>query len=199
MQRRLKESPTNTVPNAAIMTALELLSLPDDETDRWLIHGQMRERPKVIHDRIHAAALARIGTLLLNWQDSRPAPRGRVYGGCVGCWLRRDPDTILGIDIVYLSPELAACQAEEDGLVEGALTLAVEILAPNDCERDMNEKLAEYLRTGVPVVWLVDPVFRTVDVYRPDAPPVRFNEQQELTAEPYLPGFRVPVAQLFSR
>ena len=53
------------------------------------------------------------------------------------------------------------------------------------------------LRAGVRLVWLVDPHYRTVLVYRPDQEPELFNVRQELTAEPHLPGFRVPVAQIF--
>ena len=44
---------------------------------------------------------------------------------------------------------------------------------------------------------LRDPHDRTVTVYRPGARPETFNDAQELTAEPHLPGFRVEVARLF--
>jgi Uma2 family endonuclease len=47
------------------------------------------------------------------------------------------------------------------------------------------------------VVWIVDPDLRTVTVHRPQTPPVLFNTLQELTCEPELPGFKVPVAHLF--
>jgi Uma2 family endonuclease len=49
----------------------------------------------------------------------------------------------------------------------------------------------------VKLVWVVDPDFDTGFVYRPDAEPVSFNRQQELTCDPQLPGFRVRVAELF--
>ncbi len=38
----------------------------------------------------------------------------------------------------------------------------------------------------------------TVRVYQPAAPPVLYNKQ-ELSGDPHLPGFRVPVAALFGR
>ena len=47
------------------------------------------------------------------------------------------------------------------------------------------------------IVWVVNPRFRTVTVYRPGAAPVMFSGYQELTAEPHLPGFRVPVDRLW--
>ena len=75
--------------------------------------------------------------------------------------------------------------------------LAVEILSPSDTQETIDEKLAVSIESGVALVWVVNPRFRTVTVYRPDAPPVLFNDQLDLTAEPHLPGFRVPVARLF--
>jgi hypothetical protein len=36
-----------------------------------------------------------------------------------------------------------------------------------------------------------------VTVYRPGTEPELFNVRQELSGEPHLPGFRVPVARLF--
>ena len=49
----------------------------------------------------------------------------------------------------------------------------------------------------MPIVWVVDPSFSTVTVYRPDAKPQLFNADQEITAEPHLPGLRFAVAELF--
>jgi hypothetical protein len=37
-----------------------------------------------------------------------------------------------------------------------------------------------------------------VTVHRPGAEPELFNVRQEISAEPHLPGFRVPVARIFS-
>jgi Uma2 family endonuclease len=47
-------------------------------------------------------------------------------------------------------------------------------------------------------VWVIDPHCRTVLIYRPGAEPEMANVRQELSDEPHLPGFRVPVAKLFS-
>jgi Uma2 family endonuclease len=75
--------------------------------------------------------------------------------------------------------------------------LAVEILSPTDTQEEIHEKIDEYLAAGVALVWVIDPADRTVRVYRPDARPQLFNDEQELTGEPHLPGFRAPVARLF--
>ncbi len=81
--------------------------------------------------------------------------------------------------------------------LDGPPVLAIEILSPSDEQEDIADKVREYLDAGVPLVWVVDTFFSTVTVHRPDAEPQLFNVKQELTAEPFLPGFRVAVAELF--
>ncbi len=72
-------------------------------------------------------------------------------------------------------------------------------MSPSDTENEINEKVAAYLSAGVPLVWVVDPHDRTVLVYRPGEEPELFNAKQDLSADPHLSGFRVPVAQIFTR
>ena len=54
-----------------------------------------------------------------------------------------------------------------------------------------------YRNIRVPLVWVVDPHDRTVTIYRLDREPELVNIRQELTAEPFLPGLRVAVAEIF--
>jgi Uma2 family endonuclease len=138
-----------------------------------------------------------VGQLLLNWLDRQPEPRGQVFGGEAGVRLRRMPESTVGVDVVYLSAEVAARQTEDTTLIEGVPVLAVEILSPSDTQEDIHEKIDEYLAVGVAQVWILDPADRTVRVYRPDAKPQLFNEDQELSGDPHLPGFRASVARLF--
>lgn len=186
-------------PAATSMTTEEMLALPENGTRRWLIRGELREAAMTVRNRWHSKIQARIDQLLGVWLDQQPEPRGEVYAGEAGVRLRRDPDVTLGIDLVYVSPELAAAELQDTTLIDGVPILAVEILSPADRVEQLDEKVAEYLSAGVALVWLVHSRHRTVQVYRPDAEPEMFNVNQELTAEPHLPGFRVPVARLFSR
>ena len=62
---------------------------------------------------------------------------------------------------------------------------------------DLCDRVDEYLACGVSLVWILEPGFRTVTVYRPDAEPVLFNRTQTLSADPVLPGFSCPVSDLF--
>jgi Uma2 family endonuclease len=192
-----------TVTETRLMTTEELLAMPDDGVRRWLIDGQLREEGRpgeetmTVRNRRHSQITTRVAQLLANWLDAQPAPRGVVLSGEAGVRLRRDPDLTVGIDVVYVSAELMARQTDETSLVDGVPVLAVEILSPSTTQEQLHEKLGAYRRASVPLVWVIDPGDRTVRVYRHGAQPVLFNAEQELTAEPHLPGFRVAVARLF--
>ena len=181
-----------------LMTTEELLALPKDGKKRWLIRGELRENGMTRHNYRHGMTETNVAYYLKAWLLQRSQPRGRVLTGEAGFRLRRNPDTTVGIDLAYISPELAAATADNVWLIDGAPTLAVEILSPSNTHEEVTQKIREYLDLGVGVVWVIDPIFHTVQVYRPDAEPTLFNARQDLSGDPHLPGFRVAVADLFA-
>jgi Uma2 family endonuclease len=181
------------------MTTEQLLAMPDDGMERWLIDGQLRERPMTLRNRFHSAIVMRIGQIIGDWIDSQSPPPGDVFGGEAGCRLRRDPALTVGIDVAFYSADVLAGQTDETTILDGVPVLAVEVLSPSTPEEDTNEKIDGYLAVGVPWVWIVDPHLKTVTVIRPDADPELFNVRQELSCEPHMPGFRVAVARVFGR
>ena len=188
------------VESPRTMTVEELLAMPDDGVERWLIRGELRENLESDMNRRnpdHSGALANIAALLRTWMRSRPEPRGRVYAGDVTFKLRPDSPTLVGIDVAYVSADLRATTPKGRKLVEGVPILAVEILSPSDVHSDVTEKVQEYLDVGVAVIWVVDPDFETVSAFTRTDEPRLFSRGQELTAETHLPGFRVRVAELF--
>jgi len=187
-----------------LMTTEDLLAMPDDGVERWLIRGELREKrpqeggpPATLRNRHHSRTLVLVGHCLANCVEKLPEPRERLFCGHVGVRLQRAPDTTVGLDLAYVSTEVMSRQTDEMPLVDGVLMLAAEILSPSDTQEEIHEKIDEYLAVGVRLVWVLDPHDRTVTVYRPGARPELFNEGQELTGDPHLPGFRVPVARLF--
>lgn len=182
------------------MTAEELLAMPDDGIERWLIRGELRENPESDMNRRnpdHSGAMTRVAAFLDQWLRTQPKPRGKIYTGDIAFKLRHDSSSLVGIDVAYISAELLAKTPKGSRVIQGVPILTVEILSPSDVHSDITEKVQEYLDVGVSLVWIVDPDFETVAVYRPDAEPVSFNRQQELAVEEFLPGFRVRVAELF--
>lgn len=182
---------------ASSMTIEQLLAMPDDGMDRELIRGELREKPMTMRNKRHSEIEAHTAAELVTWLRGRPEPLGKVVSGEAGFRLRRDPDSGVGIDVAYVSAEVVAATPDDNAFFEGPPVLAVEILSPSDTTEEVDEKIELYLETGVAIVWVIQPRFRTVTVYSPDAEPRLYNATQELTAEPHLPGFRVPVAHLF--
>ncbi len=75
--------------------------------------------------------------------------------------------------------------------------LAVEVISPNDTYYEVEQKVREYLRAGIPLVWVVNPHNRTVRVHRPGGSLTDLEEDQELTGENIVPGFRCRVGDIF--
>jgi len=87
--------------------------------------------------------------------------------------------------------------------IEGVPMLAVEVRSEGDygetAEARLAAKRADYFEAGTQVVWDVDPLARTVAVYRStshDQPAVYFPGQTA-EAEPALPGWKLPVDEIF--
>ncbi len=181
-------------------TVEDLLALPDDGIERDLIRGELRENSgeesMTRRNPTHSEAEISIGYELRGWLESRPTPKGKVVGGEAGFRLKSDPVTFVGIDVAYVSAEMAASHDRKRKFFDGPPVLAVEILSPSDLHGKVVDKVDLYLEVGT-VVWVVDPDFRTVAVHRPGEPVETYNERQELDADPYLPGFRVRVARFF--
>lgn len=190
----------STIIENKTWTIPEVLALPDDGCERWLIRGELRqhEEPAMTRrNRWHSQVLVAIATALKNWRDGLPQPRGQVLGGEAGCILQRDPETMVGIDVAYFGPDVTEADMGDTTLMDGAPLLAVEILSPSDTQRDIDEKVDAYLEAGVQLIWIVDPHLQTVLTIRPDAPPRLYNNIETIADERCLPGFDCPVSHFF--
>jgi Uma2 family endonuclease len=180
-------------------TAEELVALPDDGIYRELIRGELREFAMTTRGAPHCRTTSNMDFLVGSWLRQQPRPRGGLYAGEVRVRIQRDPDTFVGMDIAYISAELEAHTSEGASFIDGLPLLAIEILSPTDTIEGITEKINIYLEAGVPLVWEINPFIKVIVAYRPGMPPELFNVTQELTAEPYLPGLRIPVAEIFAK
>jgi len=92
---------------------------------------------------------------------------------------------------------------ESDDFVSGAPDFAVEVRSKGDYGRAMDAeyaaKRADYFAARTQIVWDVDPQKQTISSYRvgdPNTPRI-FERGAIADAEPALPGWRVPVDELF--
>jgi Uma2 family endonuclease len=84
-----------------------------------------------------------------------------------------------------------------DSFVPMAPDLAVEVLSPSDRMADALAKIAMFLQAGTPLVWLVNPATRTIVVFQSEMDPVTLAGSATLDGGDVLPGFSVPVAEIF--
>jgi Uma2 family endonuclease len=101
-------------------------------------------------------------------------------------------------DVLFISNERYARWSNVRGFLDVAPDLIVEILCPTDRSLDTMQKLREYFAIGVRLVWVADPEARIVYAYRSLTNVTEFRNTDQLTAEDVLPGFSVPVAELFA-
>jgi Uma2 family endonuclease len=122
---------------------------------------------------------------------------GEVNGGEVGIYTRRDPDTVRGADLLFISHARVA-KATPGGFLDVAPELVVEIMSPSDRWGTVQKKLREYFEIGVMVVLVIEPEEQVVSVYRSPTEIRELSIHDALTLEDILPGFRLPLADLFA-
>jgi len=76
--------------------------------------------------------------------------------------------------------------------------LVIEVISKGNTKKEMRRKLGEYFEAGVLLVWYVDPKTRTVQVFTAVDRSVTLDEDQTLDGGTVLPGFQLPLNQLFA-
>jgi len=122
---------------------------------------------------------------------------GRVLPGEVGIYTHRQPDTVRGADVAFISHERLA-QVQSKSFLDVCPELIVEIMSPDDTWSEVHEKLEEYFAVGAKLIWVMDPRRQCLHVYRSLTVLDLLTEKDTLTGGEVLPGFQVPVAELLS-
>jgi Uma2 family endonuclease len=136
-----------------------------------------------------------IATLLRNFVSSNRL--GKVFGS--DGMLRLEPQQIRIPDVAYISRQRFAERTVPSGAFwELGCDLAVEVISPSNTRREMERKLNDYFAAGVVVVWLVYPKDREVVVYSSPTNFVTLRANDVLDGGSVLPGFSVPVDQIFA-
>ena len=86
-----------------------------------------------------------------------------------------------------------------DRVFKIAPDLAVEILSDGNTIKEMELKLGEYFEAGVRLVWYVDPVSRTAQVYTSRERSETIDTSGTLDGGEVLPGFQLRLGELFER
>jgi Uma2 family endonuclease len=76
--------------------------------------------------------------------------------------------------------------------------LAAEVLSESNTPAEIERKLDNYFEAGVRVAWVVDPKTQLAVVYTSRTRSKEIGIDGELTAPKVLPGFRLPMRDLFA-
>jgi Uma2 family endonuclease len=102
------------------------------------------------------------------------------------------------------SPDVAVILGDRRQELENAKVISIipdiaaEVLSPSETPRMIHRKLKQYFEAGVKEVWLIDPESSEVEVWTgPRLPEHELTGAASITS-PLLPGFALPLPELFS-
>jgi Uma2 family endonuclease len=192
MPTALITAPEIAFPVDRLVTGEELLRHPE-----WgpceLIRGKVLRvcRPNNEHGILLGELNYHIGNFV------RPRKLGILFCGDSGVYIERGPDTVRGPDLHFIRAEMAGT-IDLKGYLETAPDLCVEIISPNDKWSDVEEKVKEFLGLGSKLVWIIDPRTQDAHVRRANGTRDLIPATGVLTGEDVLPGFKLPLSELFA-
>ena len=175
------------------MTVEDLYVMPDDGLKYELQAGMLVSEP--LPGGRHGWVTAVVAELLR--AHVRKHRLGVVFAGDSGFILAREPDTVRGPDVAFVSKERFEKSSDRVRAFAGAPDLAVEILSPSNTPAIIHAKVADYLAAGTRRVWVVDPEAQIVTVYAFLLWPQRLGEDEMLDGDDVVPGFSVRVGEIF--
>ena len=104
-------------------------------------------------------------------------------------------ERVLKPDVALVSTERLT--GDEDKGLPIPPDLAVEVISPTDVQYRVIKKAVAYLEAGTRLVWVLEPVTKTVTVYRSERDIETLTRDDTLTGEDVVPGFSCQVSQLF--
>jgi Uma2 family endonuclease len=176
-----------------LVTAEQLLRMPDDGHFYELVSGELKKRASPGF--LHGVVLSCLSGLLSG--HIREHKLGLAAAGRPGFLLARDPDTVLAPDLAFIRRDRLAANPATDAYWPGAPDLAAEVMSPGDTLREGKDKANAWLAAGVRMVWVANPARRTITVYRSAADVKTLTEDGDLDGQDVLPGFRCRVADIF--
>jgi len=174
------------------MTGEALYALGDAQRAE-LVEGEMRIMTPTGF--LHGDVELNIGSLLKKFVSQNRL--GRVMTGEVGIYTRRNPDTVRGADVLYIS-HARLSQVRSDSYLDVAPELVVEVLSPHDRWLDVERKLEEYFAIGVDAVWIADPASKTLRTYGSLTQFQILQQGDWVRDQAILPGFECAVAAFFT-
>jgi Uma2 family endonuclease len=167
----------------------------NDHHDRLceLVDGTLVEKAMgFLESSLGAELIYRLGQFL------EAEPLGEVVGA--DGMMQISPNLVRIPDVAFISNErFSGGRLPTEQVPEIVPDLAVEVLSPSNTPGEMERKLVEYFRAGVRLVWFVNRIDRTVNVYTAPDVSQTLGERDTLDGGDVLPGFRLGLAKLFRK
>ncbi len=158
-----------------------------------LIDGVLVEKPMGVKESTIALV---IGQWLLNYLDDHDV--GAVLGE--SAQLRLWPGRVRMPDISFIAWErLPNNEMPDEPIPDLFPDLAIEVLSRSNTKKEMQLKRRDYFQSGVREVWEIQPKTRTAEVYTSPTKHRHIGEDGTLDGGDILPGFTLPLKELFTR
>ncbi len=176
-----------------LVTADELLVMPEVNCRYELVRGELRERPFLGFQQGAIAATIATGLGLHVDEDGL----GGTYAAGTGFLLESAPDHVRAPTVAFVRQGRVDAAADVAGFFPGAPDIAIEVISPSDLYTEVDEKVADYLAAGTLAVIVINPRRRTVRVHRPTSDTVELTESDTLEVSDIVPGWQMPVKDMF--
>ncbi len=176
-----------------LLTAADLLALPDDNLRHELVRGKLITMP--LNDLRHGIAAGRIQLRFGNFICNNDLGFG--VGGC-GFWLEQEPDTVLAPDYAFISYARWGDRPVTNDYPKITPDLIIEVVSIFDKQAYIDAKTQMWLDAGARLVLAAYPGTQAVYAYHDDGTVQRYGVGDTLTCDPVLPGFACPVADIFA-
>ena len=164
-----------------VLTYEDFVELPDDGNRYELHEGELSVTPSP--GTVHQRTIANLFLLLAPYV--RASGQGELFLSPFDCIMTNI--TVVEPDLIYLDESRRALLSER--AIEGAPTLAIEVLSPYSIRIDRRRKLDLYAAHDVTWYWIVDPVGRTIECYHLETGAYRLVATLEGDASRALPPF----------
>ena len=179
-----------------LLTADDLLAMPDDGNRYELVRGELITMPPPGIK--HTVVTGRIGRRIGNFAEERGLPL--VDGPEAAAYIEQNPDTVRAADYALIPYRRGVDSLPDQGYAPGLIPeLVVEVISPGyRSAAAVAERVRMWLDTGVRLVVVAHIATREIVTHSGDGTVRRFPMGDTLTLEPVLPGFACAVADIFA-
>lgn len=182
-----------TISDEHVWTDEEFMALPDSGDCYELVDGQLVVKSKAGMD--HGWLSAYLCGALARY--ARLKKLGVVCDSSTAFTMKtgnkRSPDVSF-----VAKDRLKGLKKLPKGFFQGAPDLAVEIISPSNTFDEIHTKIVEYFDSGSKLVWVIHPDEESVLVYHKPQPDKLLQRFDSLDGETIIPGFTVPLTELFA-